>query len=309
MSTLSAPRHFTAPNTKEFLRKSEQIFTMAEVEQSGFSFDLAVTEKSDVLGLVLIYKFLEYTVRKHCFYKPQCNFNPKSSLYKELDYYGFLGILQGILKQDSVMYDRLKNPAVYNGVIVAPFFLDKESKVDEVSINSSAICNYYQNNQINLSVILTCVSEIASNFRSHSVSDTKSVLAARGNNAWFEFACADTGEGVISSLSSSACFSTSGMQKYEILQQAIQKGVSSKDKKTTEHLGLGLWLVNEFVTISRGEFHLYSEGAYLVNHGGKIKKGLCSYWKGTIVYIKLPLFREKELELFIQSRNKSRKRK
>lgn len=309
MATLSTPKHFTAPNTKEFLSAASRIFSIQDKQETNFHLNLSQTQKTDVLGLVLIYKFLEYTVRKRCFYRPTCNLDPKYPVYRELDSFGFLELLKGIVKQNVTQYDKLKTPSVSNGIIVAPFFLDRASQVDEVSNNSAAICSYYKQNQINLSVILTCISEIASNFRSHSVSDTKSIIAARGNKDWFEFACADTGEGVVSSLSGTTPFSNSRMEKFEILQQSIHKGISSKDITTTEHMGFGLWLVNEFITAAKGEFHLYSEGAYLINHNGNIKKGLCSYWKGTIVYIKLPLHCENKYINVINTIKEERKRK
>ena len=45
----------------------------------------------------------------------------------------------------------------------------------------------------------------------------------------------------------------------------------------------------------KGELHIYSEGAYYINHQGKIKRGECSYWKGTIIYVNLPFNSKKAL--------------
>ena len=45
----------------------------------------------------------------------------------------------------------------------------------------------------------------------------------------------------------------------------------------------------------KGELHIYSEGAYYINHQGKIKRGECSYWKVTIIYVNLPFNSKKAL--------------
>ena len=39
-------------------------------------------------------------------------------------------------------------------------------------------------------------------------------------------------------------------------------------------MGYGLWILNEIVTATKGRLHLYSEGAYVFNDFGKIKKAL-----------------------------------
>lgn len=67
----------------------------------------------------------------------------------------------------------------------------------------------------------------------------------------------------------------------------MQQGVTSK--KNTNHMGFGLWLVNELVTQMRGELYIYSERAYYINRQGTIRKGECYYWRGTITYVRLPL--------------------
>ncbi len=60
-------------------------------------------------------------------------------------------------------------------------------------------------------------------------------------------------------------------------------------------MGYGLWILNEIVTATKGRLHLYSEGAYVFNDFGKIKKGPCSFWQGTIIYISLPLVNPQSL--------------
>jgi hypothetical protein len=63
----------------------------------------------------------------------------------------------------------------------------------------------------------------------------------------------------------------------------------------TNHMGYGLWILDEIVTATQGKLHIYSEGAYIFNNHGKKIKGLCSFWQGTIIYLSLPLANPKTL--------------
>ena len=60
-------------------------------------------------------------------------------------------------------------------------------------------------------------------------------------------------------------------------------------------MGYGLWIVNELVKINNGRLHLYSQGYYYKNDFGKITKGKCGYWQGTIIYVNLALGNPKTL--------------
>ena len=71
---------------------------------------------------------------------------------------------------------------------------------------------------------------------------------------------------------------------------------SGKEKKESKVDSVIINKVNELVTMNKGRLHLYSEGAYLHNDYGKIKTDLCAYWKGTIIYINLPLNNPKTLK-------------
>ena len=54
-------------------------------------------------------------------------------------------------------------------------------------------------------------------------------------------------------------------------------------------MGYGLWIINQIITLIRGKLQIYSEGFYYSNEYGKVKSGSCGYWKGTIIYLFLPL--------------------
>ena len=70
-----------------------------------------------------------------------------------------------------------------------------------------------------------------------------------------------------------------------MLSKCVQRGVTSKPN--SNHMGFGLWLVNELITLNNGRLHLYSQGHYYFNDFGKIKKGLCAFWPGTIIYLNI----------------------
>lgn len=283
------PDKFTAPNIRYFLSIAERLFYMVDKMVPDVSFVIDKANKFDLIGLILIYKFMEFSVRKSCFMQPHCDLPSKSTVYDELDKHGFRDIVFNFMKSKPADYDKLKTRH-YNELIIAPIFLQRDSKIDEVSQKCTEVCTYYNNNYDILEPLLTALGEIASNFRAHAVSDTESIIAAKGTKKSFEIACADTGDGIISTLKNSNPTLFRSKSKCDILLSSLQKGISSKDKSKSNHMGSGLWLINELVSAGKGSLYLYSEGAYVLNLAGKLRKGLCPYWKGTIVYVNLPLF-------------------
>lgn len=159
--------------------------------------------------------------------------------------------------------------------------------------------NEYYNNPDKAFALLTCITEIASNFHEHSKDEQDSILVARGNKNEIEIACADTGVGVVTSLMKSERYRTilSKANGYDILAKALEKGVTSKDN--SNHMGYGLWLVESIVGELGGELHIYSERAHYINKNGKIKKGANGYWKGTIIYVKLSFDKEELIHDFV----------
>lgn len=284
------PDKLTAPNIRHFLTVSEPLFQMTDKMVPNVVFEIDKSQKVDLIGLILIYKFMEFSIRKNCFMQPKCDLPSNSVVYKEIERYGFRDIIFNFMRNKPADYDKLKPKTYSDELIIAPIFLQQNSNVDEVSQNCSEVCKYYGNNLDILEPVLTALGEIASNFRSHAVSDTESIIAAKGTKTNFEIACADTGDGIITTLSKSSSNKHFCKQKFDILLNSLSRGVSSKDKKKTNHMGSGLWLVNELVTAGKGSLYIFSEGAYVMNLAGSIRKGLCSYWKGTIVYINLPLY-------------------
>lgn len=127
--------------------------------------------------------------------------------------------------------------------------------------------------------------------------ETDTILVATGDTNKFEVVCADTGIGMVTSLAPVLKNSPSlRIRNYDVLEMATMQGITSK--KGTDHMGFGFWLISEFVRIAKGEIHIYSEGAYYVNQCGKIKKGTCGFWQGTIIYVSLPLNKANEIKIW-----------
>jgi hypothetical protein len=134
-------------------------------------------------------------------------------------------------------------------------------------------------------MLFTCLSEILLNFWEHAVDDNRSIIIADGTKKKIEIACADTGEGIITSLKTNPKYSN--MHDSKILSKALDIGATSKER--TNHMGYGLWIINEITNLVRGKLYIYSEGYFFKNDHGKVKSGSCAFWKGTIVYLNLPL--------------------
>lgn len=133
-------------------------------------------------------------------------------------------------------------------------------------------------------MVFQCLSEVVINFWEHAIDDTKSILVAEGSKDYVKIACADTGKGIISTLGPTL---EKGYSKVDILLKSLEKEVTSK--QNTDHMGCGLWIIDELVAKAKGKLYIYSEGVYYKREFGDRMASVCSYWKGTIIYIFLPL--------------------
>lgn len=281
--TYHTPEVFTQQYARYFLSSVESMFGFSGKNVPNFFFDLSKTKTINILGLLLIYKFLEYTVEHKCFKNPVCNLRECHYVSKELERYGFKKLVYAFINDDIPNYDlKFKEEDEF---FIAPIVLDRGADFCSVEGQYAAKINRFYSYDSKASFVsLQCLGELSSNFIAHAKNDTKSVLAARGNREYVELACADTGVGIISNLK--PLFSATS-SNYQILSKSLEKGVTSK--LNSAHMGYGLWLINEFVTIGKGELAVFSEGAYYINAGGKIKLGQCAHWKGTIIYIKITM--------------------
>ena len=294
------PEKFTHQYLTSFVSETARLFQMKGKGVKEVLFDTRSTKDVNILGVLLIYKFFEYSILENCFINPKCTLNECKYLQKTLGLYGFKELVDQFLNEKIPEDYSMEFNQDKDGVFIAPMTLHRgQSKETTESRYSSKIRDYYNYDSTIVFTILQCLGEIASNFAEHAVTDTKSILVAKGNKDYFEIACADTGDGIVSTLGS--VIGRRG-PNYDIVEKALAKGVTSK--KNSGHMGYGLWLIDEFAKAANGDFTLCSEGGIFCRRGRHTKKGECGYWKGTIVYVKIPLTNMNGLQLAI---NKMRK--
>lgn len=285
---ITAPKHFTTTSLISFIQDCEEIFSLGNMKEKGFLLDLSKVSQVSMLTVLVIYKLIEYTFMNQCFERPAIKYdNPIKEALKK---YGFTELILTYMadrKAAELEYKRLK-VSVGENFIIAPQALLRNDKYSVESLNRNylpIIEKYYQKSDKMVSMIFLVFSEILLNFWEHAIEDTKSIIVANGNRQNIEIACADTGDGIISTLGRS--LTSQSMAPESILLKAVEKGVTSK--RLSNHMGYGLWILDEITTRTKGRMHIYSEGAYYYNEFGKKKYGKCGYWQGTIIYLSLPL--------------------
>lgn len=303
------PQKLTSVNIDLFIKMAEPIFKYQDKMLPNVRFDTSTTKKLDSIGALLIYKFFEYTVHKNCFTKPKTII--KGYVKEELEKRLIKSFVDTFINYEKPQYSKLRFTSTDN-LFISPILLKKNSNIDEIANAGKDICKYYKDDEESRFLILTCMGEIALNFKAHAEIDTESILSVAGTKMDYEISCVDTGVGIVSSLEAS--FQERGIRfpKSKILEQSLERGISSKDS-STGHMGYGLWLLKELVLAAKGEMRIYSEGYCAICHRGKIKFRQCNYWKGTIAFIKLPLSKsfvlKNKLEELRPSKNRVRIRK
>jgi hypothetical protein len=282
-----APKNFRASYIIEFINECEVIFNLIEKDEEDFYFNLSKIKKIDMVGVLLVYKFFEFTVKNKCFLSPK--FEMSSEFSEALEKYGFTNLILSYIDEKSAGKRDFRSLkiSVTDRFIIAPTALLRDDKYSSEILNDHylpQIENYYKNDPKAVKMIFTCFSEVLLNFWEHAVDDTQSIIVANGNSQNIEIACADNGNGIVSTLKNSR----KGKPTINgTLLAAIEKGVTSKDK--SNHMGFGLWIIDEIVRRTNGRFHLYSEGGFYQRENSSVKSGLCGYWKGTIVFISIPI--------------------
>lgn len=297
---LKTPVHFTDQYMKEFLKEASFVFSITK-PLGGFLFDITFTKKISLVGLVLIYKFLEYSVKNHSFYKPVCRIG--HYVNNEITINGFHDLIYAFIEQKKEQYDKLQF-AKTNDMFIAPIALDRMDAEVANSLFADKISQYYTYNDTICSVVLQILAEAASNFMGHAEEDTRSVLVARGDKNKFQLCCADTGIGIVESLRPIFKNTWPQLQDFQILAKSIEKGITSEPEQTSGHMGSGLWIINNYVTSAKGELHIYSGNSYLKNKSGKINVGLAPHWKGTIISLTLPLNKPESFQAAINNMEK-----
>ena len=272
----------------ELLNSLEQAFSMEEKLVPDVVINLQKVKKTSLLGILLNYKFIEYTYKNNCFKKPNLFVN--EYIEKEWERYGFTKLIHSFVSNKDLTERNYKNLKVFvdDRFIIAPQALLRSKDYSDKFLKSEflpKIEEYYKKNDKVVSMIFLCLSEILLNFWEHAVDDSNSILVAEGNENHIEIACADTGNGIITTLNK--VFENSSIDRPGTLKKSVEKFVTSK--KMTNHIGYGRWILNQTATKTKARFHIYSEGAFYKNDFGKEFAKKCGYWKGTIIYLSLPL--------------------
>lgn len=291
MIVFSAPKNFDHNRIKEFLDKVEPIFKMKDKMVPKVTLDLGRVQRCSVTALLLIYKFIDFSYHNYCFKKPNILISP--FMEDAWNTYQFSDLIKAYIDNKDKTereYKKLK-VEVHEDFLIAPQALLRNTSYTDEKLKKEflpQIQKYYKGQDKAVNMIFTCLSELLLNFWEHAKKDSRSIIIASGDKTKIEISCADTGDGIVSTLGKA--LSSKNLSPEKILEQSIKKGSTSKE--LTNHMGYGLWIVDEIVTLTKSRLHIYSQGAYIQNNYGKKSAGICGYWQGTIVtlilYLKEP---------------------
>src|SRR5690606_4931870 len=238
---IKIPEILNASNILPFLRNVSIIFSFENQHLSNYAMNISKLKKINVLGMLLIYKIIEFSVEKNCFRLPQIYF--EDFMEEKWHEYDFIPLINSYIAQKDTSKN-LKNLTVQmtDKFILAPQPLLRESNFTNNYLKTKflpKINEYYQGKNKVISMISTCFSEILLNFWEHAVDDTKSIMIAEGNNSYMEIACADTGNGILSTLKNNPKYQK--FQNEKLILHSTFKNITSKEN--TYHMGYGLWII------------------------------------------------------------------
>ncbi|WP_157811517.1 ATP-binding protein [Lacinutrix sp. Bg11-31] len=287
------PKNLGVNSINLVLTEFKDVFNYNEQRLTGYVLDLSKIRKINVLGMLIVYKIIEYSVEKKCFQNPEIHY--EELMEDKWAEFEFIPILNSYIKEvDSSQSFKNLKIQLTDKFILAPQPLLRNSDFTDKYLKNKflpKIKQYYQGRDKVISMVFTCFSEILLNFWEHAVDDTKSIMIADGNKNYMEIACSDTGNGIISTLKKNPKYN--GFSNTELISKCVNKNVTSKEN--TYHMGFGLWIIDQIVKEVKGRFHLFSEGVHYSNEYGKVKIKNTGFWQGTIVYIALPLNNAKSL--------------
>ncbi len=291
MRSFITPKHFNIKTIGDFLNIASPIFQMKNKQEPNVLFDLSKTAQCSVTGLLIIYKFIDYTYHNYCFKKPEIL--ASKYIEDEWEKFEFKNLMRAYISNTDKTEREYKKMKIKidDNFIIAPQALLRNTTYSYEKLQTNflpKIESYYKDNPRVVKMVFTCLSELLLNFWEHAKMDNKSIIVASGNKSKIEISCADNGEGIISTLGMSKTIHSLKIE--EILLSSLNKGITSK--KLSNHMGYGLWIVNEIVNLTNSRLHIYSQGAFVKNDYGHITTGKCGYWQGTIVtlilYLKEP---------------------
>lgn len=281
---INIPKNLSKNNIASYIGKLNFFFDLPNTHKENYYVVFDKVEEVDLLGVLLTYKFLEFSVRNNCFKDPSLMLN--DVMNKQIKRFGFDSLITDFIRGNETKkeYEKLK-VEIKDDFLIAPIALIRSDVYNKDATKNKylpVIANYY-GDCTTCEMIFQVFSEILHNFWSHAVNDTLSIIVVHGNKSKIQISCADTGSGIKETLK----------QKYKnksdeyIIGKSVERGVTSKPN--SNHMGFGLWYVNEIVTRTNGKFEIFSQNGYYRNLGGKAHTSKSCFWKGTIVNIELPL--------------------
>ena len=279
------PKRLTNSFISSYIGKINVIFQYKNTGTKTIALDFGDVQEIDILGTLITYKVLEYCMINNCFANKIHNIFANDNLVKEIQRFGFDEFINSLTVVEEKKYKKLKVELLNNCVVAPIALLRRDSAYSEEMIQKKyepTISKYYAENEKKAGMILEVFTEIMHNFWSHA-SDNKSIIAGFGNKAFFEIACADNGLGIDGTMAFQYPNKT-GLQRMKL---AMKRGITSKTN--TNHMGFGLWFINEIVNRTKGILTIISNGILFQNRFGSMVYSACPKWEGTIVYVKLPL--------------------
>ncbi|MEE3410092.1 MAG: hypothetical protein VZQ47_05520 [Treponema sp.] len=295
---IEVPKFFNLSHIEDFIADISPYLRKTDEPIKGVLLDVSKVKEICLLGQLLLYKFISYTADNKCFLSPKIQGISNPVLREQLGKSGFWELIDTYVKRPNDKKAIIKS---YNNLkivdeadfLIAPQKLLRTDCLNEKKIESmylSKIQEFY-GNTYRAHTIAFCIAELFSNFWSHATQDSGTVMVAKGNKDFIEICCADTGEGIISSLrNANAIYKT--LPGSVIMKKALEKNVTSKPN--TNHLGMGLYMINCVVLNGKNNiFKIFSdmEEYYFTSKAKEIFRSISSIggWKGTVTYLRLDI--------------------
>lgn len=284
------PSRIDRTNLPEVIGKLGHIFDSAGQNLRDVFLNFDNVRSIDITGVLVLYKFLEFSLNHHCFENPRFNLIQNKRLEQMIEKFGFSNLITKLMdNKTKEQYYKNLTTQVTEDFILAPVAMIKDEDSTTQKENAlKQIVNYYGNNDMS-TMILQLFSEIFQNFISHAEKDDLSVIVIHGNKKKIELACADNGIGIVNSLRQNNKYSSYKSEK--LFRKVIERGVTSKDYVGSNHLGYGLFYVNEVVSRLNGQMSIYTDKMMLFNQHGKVSLTQMARWQGTLISINIPLSR------------------
>lgn len=286
LDTFFLPSRIERTNILEIIGRLACVFDYSGQNRPNFFLNFDNVKKIDALGVLVLYKLLEYSVTHQCFKKPLFNLTHNNPIEQQIEKYGFSELITKLMdNKTKEQYYKNLTTLVTKDFILAPVAMLKDEETSSQKTQAlKDIVNYYGSNDIS-TMILQLFSELFLNYISHSENDNKSVIVVHGNKHKIEFGCADNGIGIIASLRANPRYKN--VHSMQLLRHAVERGVTSKEN--TDHVGYGLYYINEVVSRLNGQLLILTDEWMLQNTHGKINVKQVARWKGTLLSINIPL--------------------